>query len=379
MLIGAAPFVYAEGEAVPAPAFVPYSVINYHAVEGYDISDIPNRGGSSCNLTAAADTLAWDMSEAIQRIFAVAPAGDRILTYSGAGRDIYPELLTYVTAVFLARNYDYIVENPMSHTLTAEDMAALRRTYWEVLTLTAVFRDTESADGTLDEYGNPIINHTYASQVNIDTIALPELQQPLTEEETARLNFYLSEPMRSALKSALRGSIRSYAVQEEDPLRCAIASNACSLVGLVPYYWGGKSDKLGWDVRWGTPSLLDDGSVMPFGLDCSGLVAWSFVNAVGSPDAQTQIGHGAHRQYLNSVPIDAAEARVGDLVFTMVYDAAIHVGIVVGRNADGELLVCHASGRGYENIVIETMTQSGCNVVCTPKAFYDLYQPTSAE
>ena len=79
-------------------------------------------------------------------------------------------------------------------------------------------------------------------------------------------------------------------MQEEDELRCAVAANACSLAGLVPYYWGGKSDKLGWDVRWGTPSLLEDGSVMPFGLDCSGLVVWSFVNATGSPDVQSVIG-----------------------------------------------------------------------------------------
>ena len=95
--------------------------------------------------------------------------------------------------------------------------------------------------------------------------------------------------------------------------------------------------------------------MMPFGLDCSGLVVWSFVNATGSPDVQSVIGHGAHRQYLNSVPIDETEARVGDLVFTMLYDAAIHVGIVVGRNESGELLICHASGRWNENIVIETL------------------------
>ena len=89
------------------------------------------------------------MSEAIQRAFAAAPAGERILTYSGAGRDIYPELLTYVVSAFLARNYEEIID-PMSHVLSAEDMTALRQIYWEVLSFSAVLRDTESYHGELD-------------------------------------------------------------------------------------------------------------------------------------------------------------------------------------------------------------------------------------
>lgn len=64
----------------------------------------------------AADILARDLCDAAKRIFAVAPAGPQILSYCGAGRDVYPELLTYATALFLCRHYDHIIENPQTHT-----------------------------------------------------------------------------------------------------------------------------------------------------------------------------------------------------------------------------------------------------------------------
>ena len=35
------------------------------------------------------------------------------------------------------------------------------------------------------------------------------------------------------------------------PEREAVVRTACSLVGKVNYFWGGKSLVIGWDVRWG--------------------------------------------------------------------------------------------------------------------------------
>lgn len=70
---------------------------------------------------------------------------------------------------------------------------------------------------------------------------------------------------------------------------------ACSLVGKVNYFWGGKSSAIGWDSEWGKlKTVLAEGSKTtgtkrPFGLDCSGYVTWSFIN---SGFNASNIGHG---------------------------------------------------------------------------------------
>ncbi|MDY5100919.1 MAG: NlpC/P60 family protein [Oscillospiraceae bacterium] len=176
--------------------------------------------------------------------------------------------------------------------------------------------------------------------------------------------------MRSALKEALRGSAYRYAVSESDPLRTAVVESACSLVGRVPYYWGGKSEIVGWDARWGSPARFGDGSVAPFGLDCSGFITWCFVNASDASTALAAIGHGTRQQFLNCIPLNEDSAQPGDLAFTLADGIAIHGGIIVGHNENGEFLLCHAAGREEENIVIEPISRTGCNVLCAPEAFY---------
>lgn len=58
--------------------------------------------------------------------------------------------------------------------------------------------------------------------------------------------------------------------------RKAIVKTACSLVGKVTYFWGGKSLVIGWDSRWGTVQKVwaagseTTGTYRPYGLDCSG-------------------------------------------------------------------------------------------------------------
>ncbi len=131
-----------------------------------------------------------------------------------------------------------------------------------------------------------------------------------------------------------------------DPARRSLVEAACSLVGRVDYFWGGKSEALGWDSRWGLTALVtaeggqDTGKRLPFGLDCSGYVSWAAVNAVGDPAAGAAIGSGARGQWRRCRPVDAAEARPGDLAF---FPDLSHVGIVAGREADGTLLVLHCS------------------------------------
>ena len=141
--------------------------------------------------------------------------------------------------------------------------------------------------------------------------------------------------------------------EDLSPEREAVVRTACSLVGKVNYYWGGKSLVLGWDSRWGelrqvtAAGSSTTGTYRPYGLDCSGFVDWVFYNATGG---QYVIGHGggATMQHNYCTDISWSDAQPGDLVF---YPDNSHVGIVGGKDANGELLIIHCAS-GYNNVVI---------------------------
>ena len=141
--------------------------------------------------------------------------------------------------------------------------------------------------------------------------------------------------------------------EDLSPEREAVVRSACSLVGKVNYFWGGKSLMIGWDARWGEVRQVTaagsstTGTYRPYGLDCSGFVDWVFCNQSGGSYV---IGHGggATMQHSYCTDIAWADAQPGDLVF---YPDNSHVGIVGGRNANGELLIVHCAS-GYNNVVI---------------------------
>lgn len=102
----------------------------------------------------------------------------------------------------------------------------------------------------------------------------------------------------------------------------------------------------------------------PYGLDCSGFVDWAFYNATGGSYI---IGHGggATMQHSHCTDISWSDAQPGDLVF---YPDNSHVGIICGRNENGNLLVIHCAS-GANNVVI-TGT-SGFISVARPDYFSD--------
>lgn len=149
------------------------------------------------------------------------------------------------------------------------------------------------------------------------------------------------------------------------PERHAIIKTACSLVGKVNYFWGGKSLVIGWNSLWGTiQKVWADGSsttgtYRPYGLDCSGFVDWVFYNATKGMYYPSQ-GGGALDQHANSTPITWEAAQPGDLVF---YPDDEHVGIVAGFNDDGNILIVHCAS-GYNNVVITGI--EGFVTIATP-------------
>ena len=155
-----------------------------------------------------------------------------------------------------------------------------------------------------------------------------------------------------------------------DPERKTVVETAVQLVGRVSYFWGGKSLTLGWDDRWGVPTEVtaagsgSTGTVRPFGLDCSGFVDWTFYNATNGSYYPGR-GGGAATQHSYCTNISWSDAQPGDLVF---YPDDSHVGIVGGKDADGNLLIVHCSG-GANGVVITG--SAGFTVVARPDCFAD--------
>lgn len=180
----------------------------------------------------------------------------------------------------------------------------------------------------------------------------------------------LSEKQGKALERQLPAGL--------SPYRKEIVTQAYSLVGKVHYFWGGKSTATGWDERWGNEAIVGSagsaqtGTTRNYGLDCSGYVLWSFVNAEQSVTARGEleplneaevtkrVGYGTAEQWALSEDIAWENAQPGDLAFygPPASTPRNHVGIVVGKNEKGELLVAHCSS-SQNNVIISEARRAG--------------------
>lgn len=146
-----------------------------------------------------------------------------------------------------------------------------------------------------------------------------------------------------------------------------VVKNAGSLVGKVNYFWGGKSSAIGWDSAWGTMQRVtaagspSSGTLRAYGLDCSGFVTWVFNNS-GMGYA---VGHGTYGQRDASIQVTASTVQAGDLCFLPSYS---HVGIVVGKDTNGNILVIHCSSSA-NNVVISTASSVGFTVFRRPNCY----------
>ena len=105
----------------------------------------------------------------------------------------------------------------------------------------------------------------------------------------------------------------------------------------IPRNWLGRP--LGRAAAGHCGRQLHHGDLPSLRTDCSGFVDWVFYNATGGGYI---IGHGggATAQHSYCTDISWADAQPGDLVF---YPDNSHVGIVGGRDANGELLIIHCA------------------------------------
>lgn len=133
----------------------------------------------------------------------------------------------------------------------------------------------------------------------------------------------------------------NYSATRKEMIRVAL-----SLVGQVPYFWGGKS-AAGWNEEWNTPKLVtaagssSSGTIRPYGLDCSGFTDWVYKTALGE-----SCGAGTTGQWANSTQISYSELKPGDLGFNDPAGSPNHVLMYVGKNGENDLWVHCSSGSG---------------------------------
>lgn len=144
-----------------------------------------------------------------------------------------------------------------------------------------------------------------------------------------------------------------------------VVKNAGSLVGKVNYFWGAKSSALGWDPEWGKMKRVTaagsptTGTIRAFGLDCSGFVSWAFNNS------GMYVGDGTYGQRDRSIVVSASAVQAGDLAFLPGYS---HVGVVVGQDTSGNILVIHCSSSA-NNVVLSTASSVGFTVFRRPNCY----------
>ena len=263
-------------------------------------------------------------------------------------------------------------------TLDEERVELLRQVFWDMCEITTETQDIDVPDSDPDDDVDDSHTETALTiTITAKTAEQMRLEYSFTKYQNDALDILLENlgslnvPMGS-LNISQEDAIEllENLPDDLDPARKAVVETAVQLVGRVSYFWGGKSLTLGWDDRWGVPTEVtaagsgSTGTIRPFGLDCSGFVDWSFFNATNGSYYPGR-GGGAATQHSYCTNISWSDAQPGDLVF---YPADVHVGIVGGKDADGNLLIVHCSG-GANGVVITG--SAGFTTVARPDCFSD--------
>ena len=262
-------------------------------------------------------------------------------------------------------------------TLDEERVELLRQVFWDMCEITTATQTVDVPDSNPDDDVDD--SHTEIAltiTITAKTAEQMRLIYAFTKYQNDALDLLLENlgslniPMGSLTISQEDAiALLENLPDDLDPERKAVVETAVQLVGRVSYFWGGKSLTLGWDDRWGVPTEVtaagsgSTGTIRPFGLDCSGFVDWTFYNATNGSYYPGR-GGGAATQHSYCTNIAWSDAQPGDLVF---YPADVHVGIVGGRDADGNLLIVHCSG-GANGVVITG--SAGFTSVARPDCFY---------
>ena len=259
------------------------------------------------------------------------------------------DLVLAVFATKVAGVEDDTVEDVV--VITEEKKQKLKDVFWDMHEITS---RTETV--TNGETSEKVVYITINTKTKDDMIAqysFTRKQQEALDTLLEQDEVLISATHSLAISDGTAQDILKNLPDSLSPERKKVIKAACSLVGKVNYFWGGKSSAIGWDSEWGKLKTVSaegsktTGTKRPFGLDCSGFVTWSFINSGFSASA---IGHGTQGQIAKCSRISWNQAQAGDLAF--LSDLS-HVGIIAGKDTSGNILVIHCSSSA-NNVVITT-------------------------
>ena len=244
-------------------------------------------------------------------------------------------------------------------TIDADRIARLKNVFWDMCSVTPHVETTHHPDSDPDDevddsWTEKDLTITIAAKTASDMVSaygFTAHQISALDELLLQRDVLLELAGNLTAISAATSKVLKELPEDLPEDREAVIRVASSLVGKVNYFWGGKSNAIGWDNQWGqlyevtAADSPTTGTYRPYGMDCSGYVDWVFNNALGYI-----IGHGggAMMQHTYCTDITWADAQIGDLAF---YPDDEHVGIVAGWDENGDILIVHCAS-GYNNVVI---------------------------
>ena len=165
-------------------------------------------------------------------------------------------------------------------TMDADRIARLKAVFWD---MTAIATEVETINhpGSGDDDGwterNLYITITAKTAEEMKTAYHFNRNQIAALEELLEQRALLLELLEDVYSvSGDTAALLRNLPEGLSPEREAVVRTACSLVGKVNYFWGGKSLVIDWDVRWGelrqvtAAGSSTTGTYRPYGLDCSG-------------------------------------------------------------------------------------------------------------
>ena len=303
--------------------------------EGYNASynrviNIVRSGGYDYDLSMDA-LINYGQSSAGYDTCYILAAYSASMEQKGTSEDDMLAKMRYVSGRMFPVTY---VEKTTTKTVTAPDGSQTTKT-------------VKYAECTIHPFDNTIITEAFEIDVNATygqfNVSYGEAITNMADSLKMTLYGSLGEGDAVPLTDAeLISFVNSQSVTGA---RKALLETGLSLVGKVPYFWGGKSSA-GWNDEWNTPKLVTSsgssstGTIRPYGLDCSGFTSWVYSTALG-----VDIGWGTSSQHPNTVAVSASDLKVGDLGFLAksVGSGWSHILMFAGYSEDGKRMWVHSS------------------------------------
>lgn len=319
-------------------------------------------GGSSVPTVSVSEAVSSVNMEYNAKLSQLQSGSYDSITLAGQAAE-WPDVL----AVFASR-YAAAEDGVDVATLDADRVSKLTATFWDMTEIETEVEEIYHSDGEGGGWTERILHITITPK----TAENMKTAYSFTDFQSNALDELLAD--RGALAS-LAGSLEITNPDVKNTLdalpmdlsadRKKAVETALQLVGKVNYFWGGKSYVIGWDSRWGQLAKVtadgspSTGTYRPYGLDCSGFIDWTLRNAGLPSDGHWYVG-------TNLTAVTDANALPGDMA---LYPDDSHIGMVVGRDSSGKLLICHCSS-GNNNVVVTEFTASGFTILGRPSIYY---------